>query len=202
MFSSVLQPPSVSLFSSTGSEPLQLWSLNVDAAAPSGSSIQLLHDSKTRTRTNNNNPKSSKSPQSYSGKSTSSLIAPPPLVELGGAELRNTGTDNDNEEGYNRDSGYELDQTVLHIQSSNPPTTYIQCPPGSSLPGRGGPPSLGLKYTWMHLQVRNLGREWSFEVGLVDLAGRTGALRMSTFQVHDPSPPYLVWRFILALKDF
>ncbi|KAF9528359.1 hypothetical protein CPB83DRAFT_854469, partial [Crepidotus variabilis] len=34
----------------------------------------------------------------------------------------------------------------------------------------------------MHLQVRNLGREWSFEVGIVDQAGQIGIIRLSTFQ--------------------
>ena len=36
----------------------------------------------------------------------------------------------------------------------------------------------------MHLQVRNLGREWAFEVGIVDQAGRVGIVRLSTFQVN------------------
>jgi hypothetical protein len=36
----------------------------------------------------------------------------------------------------------------------------------------------------MHLQVRNLGREWAFEVGIVDHAGRVGIVRLSTFQVN------------------
>ena len=33
------------------------------------------------------------------------------------------------------------------------------------------------------LQVRNLGREWAFEVGIVDHTGRVGTDRLSTFQV-------------------
>jgi hypothetical protein len=191
MFSNIIQPPSVSLFSSTGSEPLQLWSLNTDTTVPSGSSaIQLLHDSKSVLAHSG-----SKSYSSPHANISASLIAPPALVELGGTTAdvtRNTGADSehpsDSATGDNR--GYELDQTVLHIQSPKPPKTYIQCPSGSSasLPGRSyaSAPSLGLKYPWIHLQVRNMGREWSFEVGIVDLAGRTGVVRMSTFQVHHP----------------
>ncbi|KAF5357122.1 hypothetical protein D9756_006477 [Leucocoprinus leucothites] len=187
MFSNILQPPSISLFSSTGSDPFQLWSLTLDTTAPSGTSvIQLLHDSAHG---------GSKSP--YADNS-SALIEPPALVELGGAlaHLRTIETDSKEAEDTvtGTDRGYELDQTVLHIQSPKLPKTYIQCPPNlspsSSLPERSSTPtpSLGLKYPWMHLQVRNLGREWSFEVGIVDTAGRTGVLRMSTFQVPNLLP--------------
>ncbi|KAF9449283.1 hypothetical protein P691DRAFT_667793 [Macrolepiota fuliginosa MF-IS2] len=150
MFSSVLQPSSISIFSSTGSEPLQLWGVKIDSS--SGSCIDLLHDG------------TSKLPYS---KPSTSLVSPPPLVELGGAER-----DPESDSG---DLGYDLDQTVLHIQSPRLPSTYIQCPPDKV-------PALGLRHPWMHLHVRNMGREWGFEVGLVDHAGRTGILRMSTFQ--------------------
>ena len=83
--------------------------------------------------------------------------------------------------------GRELEQTVLHIQSPTIRTTYIQCPPIHPHSGVNGhlerSRELGIKHPWMHLQVRNLGREWSFEVGLVDHAGRAGILRFATFQV-------------------
>ena len=77
--------------------------------------------------------------------------------------------------------GYELDQTVLHIQSPTIQTTYIQCPKAES---RDKSNALGVRHPWMHLQVRNLGREWAFEVGIVDHAGRVGIVRLSTFQVN------------------
>lgn len=80
------------------------------------------------------------------------------------------------QQGDSQDRGYELNQTVVHIQSPTVPKTYIQCPP--SLPG-----DLGIKHPWIHLQVRNIGREWSFEVAIVDHAGRIGIIRLSTFQV-------------------
>jgi hypothetical protein len=73
-------------------------------------------------------------------------------------------------------TGYALDQTVLHIQSPSLPKTFIRCPPDSK-------EVLGLKHYWVHIQVRNLGKPWSFEVGLVDSMGERGVLRMSTFQV-------------------
>ncbi|KAF7763455.1 hypothetical protein Agabi119p4_7992 [Agaricus bisporus var. burnettii] len=150
MFDNLLQPSSISLFSSTSSEPLQLWAVETDAS--NQSCVRLLHDSAS---------------QSLHSESAS-LISPPPLVELGGAE-RGSEIDSQN-------LGYNLNQTVLHIQSPKLPTTYIQCPPNWNHS------SLGLKHSWMHLQVRNVGRDWSFEVGLVDHSGRIGVLRMSTFQ--------------------
>lgn len=170
LFLNVLQPPILSLFSSTGSNPMQLWDLVLDSksAVPTGSScIQLIHDST----------------------SSSSLITPPSIL----------GSHSQEEEGIMitesrmMDRGYELDQTVLHIQSPNLSRTFIQCPPGLLVPerevGEGvlttTMPSfgLGLKYPCIHLHVRNLGKEWSFEVGIMDTEGRLGVLRLSTFQV-------------------
>lgn len=43
---------------------------------------------------------------------------------------------------------------------------------------------LGIEHPWIHLQVRNLHREWSFEVGVMDRSGREGVVRCSTFQVY------------------
>ena len=57
--------------------------------------------------------------------------------------------------------GYELDQTVLHIQSPTIQTMYIQCPKAESHDDKFN--ALGVRHLWMHLQVRNLGREWAFE---------------------------------------
>lgn len=97
----------------------------------------------------------------------------------------------DVEDSYIR--GRELEQTVLHIQSPTLPTTYIQCP--SITPNAGSvvrSAVLGIKHPWMHIQVRNLSREWSFEVGIVDQAGRVGILRFSTFQVINHDSRYFI----------
>ncbi|KZT71946.1 hypothetical protein DAEQUDRAFT_706187 [Daedalea quercina L-15889] len=151
MFSSAVQPPLVSLLSSTGSDPLALFSLHTDDMLASDSCVCLLKDS-------------------------TSLPHPPPpatLVSLG--------------EEYEPDrSNYKLDQTVLHIQSPTLRSTYIQCPPlGWSSCGRGTHmrrDGLGIEHPWIHLQVRYLHREWSFEVGIVDQSRREGIVRCSTFQ--------------------
>ena len=156
MFSAAVQPAIVSLFSSTGSEPLALLSPHVDKSLPSDSCICLLKDS-------------------------TSLPAPPTPANLVRVQSAAEGQD---------DRGrldYLLDQTVLHVQSPSLRKTYIRCPPaGWSAPGRSlrtKRSDLGIEHPWIHLQVRNLHGEWSFEVGIVDRSGREGIVRCSTFQV-------------------
>ncbi|KAF9007108.1 hypothetical protein BDQ17DRAFT_1423185 [Cyathus striatus] len=154
MFAAAVQPSIVSLFSSTGTDPLRLFSTSTDSSLPTDSLVHFLHDKLSQP----------------SPPSPAVLVAPIVMSE-----------DEDAKEG----GGYTLDQTVLHIQSPTLPRTFIQCPPvlPTGLSGaRGKDQELGIKHPWLHLQVRNLGREWSFEVGVVDLAGRMGVLRLSTFQ--------------------
>jgi hypothetical protein len=85
-----------------------------------------------------------------------------------------------------------LDQTVLHLQSPTLPTTFIRCPSVGS--------DLHLKHPWLHIQVKQLGREWSFEVGIVDHAGREGTLRCSTFKVTGRLPRSVDYSFSLLLQ--
>lgn len=145
MFSASVQPPLVSLFSSTSSDPLSLWTTKNDTALLADSVTCLLEDA------------------------SSSPLPPPPSKLISPLAI-----DPDTEHG--RGEGYTLSQTVLHIQSPTLRTTYIRCPPAPA-------GSLGLKHPWMHLQVRNMGREWAFEVGVVDRVGTEGIVRLSTFQV-------------------
>lgn len=69
--------------------------------------------------------------------------------------------------------GKQLDCPVIHIQSPTIRSTYILAPQTGEL---------SLNHTWLHLQVRNLHKEFAFEVGVVDSANRRGRLRWSTFQ--------------------
>ncbi|KAI0334075.1 hypothetical protein GY45DRAFT_1243393 [Cubamyces sp. BRFM 1775] len=151
MFSASVQPSIVSLFSSTGSDPLTLFSSHCDASLPSDSFVCILNDS------------------------TSEPAPPAPRT------LINVKDD----DGEDNSPDYALRQSVLHIQSPTLRTTYIRSPPAgpsSAAHSRGAPGHLGLKHPWMHLQVRNLHREWTFEVGLVDQSGREGIVRCATFQ--------------------
>lgn len=73
-----------------------------------------------------------------------------------------------------------ISHPVLHIQSPTLASTYIHSPAATN-------EELGIKLPWIHLQVRNLRKEWSFEVGVRDRSGRKGIIRCSTFQVsHTP----------------
>ncbi len=132
MFSGSVQPAIVSLFSSTGSDPLYLWSVKTDSSLPVDS-----------------------------------------------LDASGNGADNLPER-----TGYSLTQTVMHIQSPSLTKTYVRCPPlGWARARMGREGDLGLKHPWIHIQVLNMGRPWSFELGLVDQAGKEGVVRSSTFQV-------------------
>ncbi|KAJ6582901.1 hypothetical protein DFH09DRAFT_1144870 [Mycena vulgaris] len=145
MFKNSIQPEIVSLFSSTGSDPLSLFETACDSTLPSDSFIHLLDDK-------------------------SSLPAPPaPAVPILPPSPENA------DDTESSSSGLCLGQTVLHLQSPTLRTTYIRCPPHSST-------YLGLKHPWVHVQVRDMGREWSLELGLVDRSGHIGVVRLSTFQ--------------------
>ncbi|KAI0035837.1 hypothetical protein K488DRAFT_42446 [Vararia minispora EC-137] len=156
MFSSNSQPGTVSLFSSTSSDPLALFSIHTDPSLPSDSFVHLLAD-------------------------TSSVPAPdPPAVLI----VPHPISSSDSAERSGGRNGYEIANTVLHIQSPTLCTTYIRSPPSywHSDKARDRERDLGLNHPWIHLQIRNMGREWSFEVGLVDTGGREGIVRCSTFQ--------------------
>ena len=159
MFSGSVQPAIVSLFSSTGSDPLYLWSVKADSSLPADSFICFLDDSK-------------------------STPTPPPPAVLISPHPIGPDTSGDGEDEFPERMGYSLTQTVMHIQSPSLTKTYIRCPPpdwARARVGREG--DLGLKHPWIHFQVRNIGRPWSFELGLVDQAGKEGVVRCSTFQV-------------------
>ncbi|KAI9569875.1 hypothetical protein HD554DRAFT_2019519 [Boletus coccyginus] len=151
MFARSVQPDVVSLFSSTGSDPLGLFSVHVDGSLPSDSLIHLLNDS-------------------------TSLPAPPPPAAL------ITAPSVYHDQHTDASQGHQLNQTVLHIQSPTLRKTFVRCPPSVPRHASSGGGELGLKHAWLHIQVRDLGRDWSFEVGIVDKMGRQGIIRCSTFQ--------------------
>ncbi|KAH8105587.1 hypothetical protein DFH11DRAFT_1290162 [Phellopilus nigrolimitatus] len=167
MFSNTVQPSIVSLFSSTSSEPLQLFSQHVDPSPVlrSDSFIHLLND-------------------------TTSLPHPPvPGVLIQPTPINSDDSAEGTDPKFREKQGRTLCQTVLHIQSPTIRTTYIRCPP-SPTPASFSRSSfisdataeLGLTLPWVHLQVRSLGREWAFEVCVADRAGKRGVIKCSTFQ--------------------
>jgi hypothetical protein len=165
MFSGSVQPAIVSLFSSTGSDPLYLWSVKTDSSLPADSFTCFLDDTK-------------------------STPAPPPPAVLISPHPVGPDTSGDGGDEPSERMGYSLTQTVMHLQSPSLTKTYIRCPPPGWAPARmGREGDLGLKHPWIHLQVRNMGRPWSFELGLIDQAGKEGVVRCSTFQVDIVFPP-------------
>ena len=162
MFKTTVQPPLVSLFSSVGSHPLQLFSTHADSQLPEDSFIQLLNDATSQP----------------------APLAPRQLLHPPKLPLIPCSASTQNEEGLTHScEGKVLSSTVLHIQSPTLRTTFIHSPP------LGGGMSLGLEHMWMHLQVRNMAKEWAFEIGLVDVLGQEGRVRFATFQVRVFSRP-------------
>ncbi|KAI9063764.1 hypothetical protein FKP32DRAFT_1592174 [Trametes sanguinea] len=152
MFAASVQPTLVSLFSSTGSDPLGLFSTHADASLPSDSFICILNDATSQ-------PPPSPSRVLVDSQQDSEDVSP----------------------------NYALCQTVLHIQSPTLRTTFIRCPPlqarnADRVRSGGSKQHLGLKHPWVHIQVRNMHKEWAFEVGIVDQSGREGIVRCATFQ--------------------
>lgn len=156
MFSSTVQPSILSLFSSTGSEPLALFAVKTDPDSPQESFVQLLNDTTS-------------SPHFVGRK----MLSMPILDHANGDD--------------GGENGFTLRHTVLHIQSPILPSTFIQCPPVSSDLRANESAHLKLKHTWVHIQARNLGKDWSIELGLVDTSHRLGVVRCSTFQVCSPT---------------
>lgn len=160
MFQNIVQPPIISLFSSTSSDCLSLFSVQVDPNRPSESFIHILEDD-------------------------TSLPLPSPTKTMIGLMKLDRSSDEEEQSNY----GFSISSPVLHIQSPTLPSTFILCPPiGWRNGAMNRERDLGIKLGWLHLQVRNLGKAWSFEVGVVDPSSHEGRIRCSTFQVSD-SPP-------------
>ncbi|KAF9801811.1 hypothetical protein IEO21_10036 [Rhodonia placenta] len=146
---SPVQPSLVSIFSSTGSEPLSTFLSSTDKSLPSDSFICFCNDATSLPHP----------------RLPATLVSP-----------------STNEQGA---PDYALQQTVLHIQSPTLRTTFIRCPPFRDANGPSG--HLGMKHPWIHFQVRNMGREFSLEIGLVDQSGREGVLEIQPISCVTPA---------------
>lgn len=123
LFGDVVQPESLSLFSSTSSHPFALWSLHQDSDLQQDSGIRLLNDATDEP-------------------------------------VRGSSSD-----------------PVLHIQSPAIRNTFIRSPPIKDT-------ELGIKLPHVTFQFRSIGssRPFVFEIGIRDDDGRTGTIRLSSFQ--------------------
>ncbi|KAF8496952.1 hypothetical protein JB92DRAFT_2746173 [Gautieria morchelliformis] len=156
MFSRAVQPPILSLFSSTSTECLSLFSVHTDPSLLSDSFVHVLDDESSQ-------------PEPPPPKT---LIIPIVFDDAAGREGDTSNT-----------NSFSISGPVLHIQSPTLRSGYIRCPPTHWRPDAAQRDrDLGIKLGWIHVQVRNMGREWCFEVGVVDQTGREGRIRCSTFQ--------------------
>lgn len=92
---------------------------------------------------------------------------------------------------------------VIHIQGPRMGLTYIQAGSSSTISSKTSGKNknedlpLGVELPWVHFQVKRLGRrELAVEVGVVDLKGREGIVRCSSFQVS----PSSLFEYILRVE--
>ncbi|KAI0764603.1 hypothetical protein BD413DRAFT_169325 [Trametes elegans] len=152
MFSNAIQPSVVSLFSSTGSDPLSLFSEHTDAALPSDSFTCILDDA-------------------------TSEPAPPAPRKLISVDDDQGVSSPDYTLGQ---SVLHIQSPTTRTTFIRCPPKAVSNSHHNAV--RRSTAALGLKHPWIHLQVRSLRREWAFEVGIVDQSGREGIIRCATFQ--------------------
>ncbi|GAA5883555.1 hypothetical protein JCM16303_005486 [Sporobolomyces ruberrimus] len=161
----VIQPSTFSLFSSTSSHPLLLaTSVQSSTTAPIDGFISLLDDATNDQETL----------VSFNG--TPSQLAARSLAVLGKGQPDRTRQD--------------LRSRVLHLQDPDCRTTSIRWgtingTADATLEQRG----LGIELEYLHLQVKNLGQNFYFDVAVKDDRGEVFVFRSSNFQSHSKLYP-------------
>ncbi|KAN0066039.1 hypothetical protein ACQY0O_000132 [Thecaphora frezii] len=165
MFRNVHQPPLVSLFSSTSSSPLALFSAHIDPNLPEDSGALLLRDCDDAPcdyLADDGSP-SPRNPDRFRLRTDSAPDAPCTAAATRGL----------------------LEDSVLHIQSPTIRTTFIRTPPllAATTTGDDNDDELGIRLPYLHLQFRPIGsRPFLIEVGIRDVSGRRARIRLSNFQ--------------------
>ncbi|GAA5911236.1 uncharacterized protein JCM6883_001951 [Sporobolomyces salmoneus] len=149
----VLQPSIISLFSSTSSHPLILASEIRTSSTNTDSFIALIDDT----------AKSEGEEKLISFNSASSSIAQPSQA------IRGTPEDNKR----------DIRSRVLHLQDPDCRSTSVRW---GSLTKEISKESLGIQLEYVHLQVKNLGQDFYFDVAIVDEKREVFVFRCSTFQ--------------------
>ncbi|PWN52656.1 hypothetical protein IE53DRAFT_384876 [Violaceomyces palustris] len=161
MFGNTIPPPLLSIFSSTSSDPLCLFSTKVDLDLPEDSGIILVKDSDDQR-------------VDIPANDATILSRDPKKFKLrGGGRGGGVGGGDEDEVEAVRRRGLLSKDPVLHIQSPTISSTYVKTL------GR----ALELELPYLHFQFRTLGgRPLMFEVGVQDVSGRVGRIRVSNFQ--------------------
>lgn len=173
MFAKTIQPPVLSLFSSTSSHPFALFSAHMDRDLPEDSGLVLLRDDSDEVRAGGVG------------------VGVGESVEVDDKFVLRSGS----EAGEGKNGKGLLRQTVLHIQSPTVSSTYIRSPPLPPLPLSldAADAELGIELPYVHFQLRPLGsRPLALQVGIRDVRGQRGRVRASNFQARPtlyPAPP-------------
>ncbi|KAI9634138.1 uncharacterized protein MKK02DRAFT_38810 [Dioszegia hungarica] len=169
LLSSTVQPPILTLLSSTSQPALSpLFTSHIDPSCPSKSIITSLPDILTR-------PRAAK--RKWDAQPDERSFVPTHKAERG-----------------------DVEDIVVHVQGPAIADTYIQAGSSATARKKGGegvPLPLGLELPRVHFQLKRLGsRGFALEVGVLDLKGREGVIRCSTFQktpsIHPHRQPPLI----------
>ncbi|SCV74407.1 BQ2448_6839 [Microbotryum intermedium] len=188
MFKHTLQPPVISLFSSSSSHPLLLSSAaSTSRSFPEDSWISLVDDS---TDTFLRSPSSSPttigipSPSTMKGGSTSPTAIPTPTASSSSSSSKGS-----------------ISGPALHLQSPDIKSTFIRFgdAPSASVHERGVSQSsssssaLGIEAGYVHLFLKPLGHGMGFyvDVLVMDERGNSYVIRASTFQTQPHYTPQI-----------
>ncbi|PLW15598.1 hypothetical protein PCASD_21777 [Puccinia coronata f. sp. avenae] len=160
IYEDVVQPSPLIVFSSLPvSAPFDHASLSIDSQLPSDSFIALLDDTTHQ----------------IVDEASKSLIYYHPSYKPSASELtRPTNLLGD------QDPAWPVQSVVLHIQSPNCKNTFIRIPPLDK--DHTSNPVLGIKLSYLHLQIKPLDHTFMLQVGVRDQAGDQILIRASTFQ--------------------
>lgn len=160
IYEDVLQSSPLILFSSLPvSAPFDQASLSIDSQLSSDSFIALLDDATHQIANVASKPLIYYHP-SYSP-SLSELTRPTNLLG-------------------DQDEAWPIRSIVLHVQSPNCKNTFIRFPPFDK--DHKSNPVLGIKLSYLHLQIKPLDHTFMLQVGVLDQAGDQILIRVSTFQ--------------------
>ncbi|GAA5988598.1 hypothetical protein JCM5350_005761 [Sporobolomyces pararoseus] len=156
LLDSTIQPSIISLFSSTSSHPLLLASAIQTSSTSSDSFISFLHD--------NNISEEKERLISFNSAASDSGQRSQPLQVIAHEHNKN------------------LRSRVLHLQDPDCRTTSVRWGSLVRKDGMGAEGALGIELEYLHLQVKNLGQNFFFDVAVIDDRGEVFVLRSSTFQ--------------------
>ncbi|KDE05256.1 hypothetical protein MVLG_04391 [Microbotryum lychnidis-dioicae p1A1 Lamole] len=187
MFKHTLQPPVISLFSSSSSHPLVLSSAaSTSASFAEDSWISLVDDATDQLIPSQPFPSSSSATTT-----TTTLGTPSQSTMKVGSPTTPSPTSTSTFPTTSSSKG-SISGPVLHLQSPDIKTTFIRFGDSPSNTGASSSSSSGLAINapYLHLFLKPLGQGTNFylDVLVTDERGNSYVIRASTFQVSSSSP--------------